>query len=177
MFWEECALSPHLCPPKASSDERPCGPHLPRGPEPNQIQVLNRQAMWDAGPGPFRHAGCLTRSHLLDLNVQAHRRRAEAAWCSLVPGSSLSCVTSPWPVRMLVYTRSKWAVFWSTPCEMPEHPLKLFIFQPYECDYKQRAAGAGWNICPAKKHRLYLICMMITFPVPVSESRKFSSFI
>ena len=129
------------------------------------------------GKGPFQHAGRLTLSHLLDFNVQAHRWRAEAAWCCLVPGLSSSCVTSPPPVRMLVYTRSKWAVFWSTPCEMSVHPLKQLICQPYECDHKQRAAGAGWNVCPAKKHRLYLICMMITFPVPVSESRKVSSFI
>ena len=118
MFWEESALSPHLCPPKASRDERPCGPHLPWGPDPNQIQqVLNRPAMWDAGPGPFRHAGCLTRSHLLDLNVQAHRRRAEAAWCSLVPGSSLSCVTSPHPYACL-YTHVPSGLF-SDP-----HPVK-----------------------------------------------------
>lgn len=63
------------------------------------------------GKGPFQHAGRLTLSHLLDFNVQAHRRTAEAAWCCLVPGLSSSCVTSPPPVRMLVYTRSKWAVF------------------------------------------------------------------
>lgn len=49
---------------------------------------------------------------------------------------------------MLVYTRSKWAVFWSTPCEMPVHPLKLFIFQPYECDYKGLPVQVGTSVQP-----------------------------